>query len=61
MTRIPCSATVDPLPHGFWKVTVTGAPPNTQSRVYTLEEKTDTLAAHEGLRRFVEEMEAGIT
>lgn len=40
-----------------YRVTVTGQPPYDQERVYTLSAKSDTLAAQEGIRLFVEEME----
>jgi hypothetical protein len=40
-----------------FRVTVTGQPPHAQERVYTLSAKSDTLAAQEGIRLFVEEME----
>jgi hypothetical protein len=38
-------------------VTVWGLPPHDHRRVYTLQRKTDTLAAQEGIRLFVEEMQ----
>jgi len=41
----------------MWEVTVWGEPPFDSIRIYTLEKKTDTLAAQEGIRQFVEEME----
>jgi hypothetical protein len=59
--RILATATVDLLEDGplpIWEVTVTGEPPFDRQRIYTLEQKTDTLAAQEGIRQFVEEMEA---
>ena len=59
--RILATATVDLLEDGplpIWEVTVTGEPPFGRQRIYTLEQKTDTLAAQEGIRQFVEEMEA---
>mgnify|MGYP003342178861 CR=1 FL=1 len=56
-------ATVDVIwaPKGatksVFRVTVTGEPPFKQKRVYTLHAKSDTFAAQEGIRLFVEEME----
>jgi hypothetical protein len=40
-----------------YRVTVTGEPPHAVERIYTLKGKSDTLAAQEGIRLFVEEME----
>lgn len=61
MTRILASATVDQVlngPEPTWIVEVNGQPPHDRRRTYTLKMKTDTLAAQEGIRQFVEEMEA---
>jgi hypothetical protein len=58
--RILASATVDQLRGGsvpLWEVRVWGEPPHDCTRTYTLEFKTDNLAAQEGIRLFVEEME----
>lgn len=58
--RVKCSATVDKVDDGpvpMWEVQVWGEPPHDHRRTYTLQAKTDTLAAQEGLRLFVEEME----
>lgn len=58
--RIKCSATVDKVDDGpvpIWEVQVWGEPPHDHRRTYTLQAKTDNLAAQEGLRLFVEEME----
>jgi len=58
--RILASAIVDKVRDGpvpLWEVTVWGLPPFVHTRVYILEVKTDNLAAQEGLRLFVEEME----
>lgn len=41
----------------MWAVEVWGEPPHDRRRTYTLRAKTDTLAAQEGIRLFVEEME----
>jgi hypothetical protein len=40
-----------------YKVEVWGEPPDDFVRTYEIEMKTDTMAAQEGIRRFVEEME----
>lgn len=58
--RVRCSATVDKVDDGpvpVWEVQVWGEPPHAHRRTYTLQYKTDTLAAQEGIRLFVEEME----
>ena len=58
--KVLASATVDQLRGGpvpLWEVRVWGEPPHDCSRTYTLEFKTDKLAAQEGIRLFVEEME----
>ena len=58
--RVKCSATVDKVDDGpvpIWEVQVWGEPPHDHRRTYTLQAKTDNLAAQEGLRLFVEEME----
>lgn len=58
---IPCQAIVDPEGEG-WMVTVTGfhiaTPDEPQTRIYTIDQKTDNEAAQEGLRIFTEELEA---
>ena len=46
---------------GTFKVTVWGKEPHDYARVYTIDAKSDTFAAQEGLRRFVEEIEALIS
>lgn len=48
---------VEDSPVPTWEVTVWGLPPHDHRRVYTLQRKTDTLAAQEGIRLFVEEMQ----
>lgn len=61
--RILCRAVVDvdekPAPGrlGQFRVEVWGEPPHDYVRVYTVRAKSDTLAAQEGLRRFVEDIE----
>jgi len=64
MSRVLAKAVVDvlraPTPKGLgqYRVEVWGKDPHDYARVYTIDEKSDTLAAQEGLRRFVEEIEA---
>lgn len=61
--RILCRATVDvelaatPIKLGRFRVEVFGEPPHDYVRVYTIQAKSDTVAAQEGLRRFVEDIE----
>ena len=61
---IPASAIVDvlrpatPVGLGLFRVEVWGAEPNDYVRSYTVEAKSDTLAAQEGLRRFDEDISA---
>jgi hypothetical protein len=58
--QVLASATVDEIRGGpvpLWEVRVWGQPPYDHTRTYTLEQKTDNLAAQEGIRLFVEEME----
>jgi hypothetical protein len=43
---------------GQYKVEVWGEEPHDYVRYYTVRAKSDNLAAQEGLRRFVEEIEA---
>ena len=50
--RAPTPTTV-----GSFKVEVWGKPPHDYVRHYEIQAKSDTLAAQEGIRRFVEEME----
>ena len=65
MQRVLCSATVDdihivkPGEKGLnkYKDEVWGQEPHDFVRIYELSMKSDTLAAQEGIRRFVEEME----
>ena len=60
MSRVLASAIVDKIDNGsvpIWEVQVWGQPPFDHRRTYTLQAKTDTLAAQEGIRLFVEEME----
>jgi hypothetical protein len=42
----------------LFEVRVTGIAPDDCERVYQIEAKSDNVAAQEGLRRFVDEMEA---
>lgn len=63
MSRILCRATVDveenptPFKLGRFRVEVFGDEPHDYVRVYTLQARSDTMAAQEGLRRFVEDIE----
>ena len=58
------NATVDvilpstPTSVGLFAVHVWGLPPYEQTRDYQIKAKSDTVAAQEGIRRFVAEMEA---
>lgn len=60
---VPAQATVDRIAGviggggAYWRVTVRTAPWHFPARtaVYTIRAHNDTLAAHEGLRRFEEE------
>jgi hypothetical protein len=60
---IPARATVDALREptaigmGSFRVEVWGDEPHDYVRVYTIDATSDTLAAQEGLRRFVDEIE----
>lgn len=62
--RILANAVVDvelsatPTRLGRFRVEVWGRDPHDYVRVYTIQAKSDTMAAQEGLRRFVEEIEA---
>ena len=62
---IPANAVVDvldppPVPGGLgrYRVEVWGKEPHDFVRVYTIQAASDTMAAQEGLRRFVEDIEA---
>ena len=60
MEPVLASAIVDQIENGpmpTWSVEVWGQPPHNSRRTYTLQAKTDNLAAQEGIRLFVEEME----
>ena len=63
MRRVLCDAIVDlvagPKKNGenTFKVEVWGKEPHDFRRHYTIPAKSDNLAAQEGIRRFVEEME----
>jgi hypothetical protein len=67
MSRVLANAVVDvlrePVPSGLghYRVEVWGKEPHDYARVYTIDAKSDTFAAQEGLRRFVEEIEALIS
>jgi hypothetical protein len=61
--RILAKAVVDvdqaatPIRLGKYTVEVWGEPPHDYVRVYTLRARSDTMAAQEGLRLFVEDIE----
>ena len=63
MPRVLASAVVDvikpstPKTIGHFKVEVWGKAPYDYVRVYEIMAKNDTIAAQEGIRRFVAEME----
>ena len=60
MEPVLASAIVDQIENGpvpTWSVEVWGQPPHSSRRTYTLQAKTDNLAAQEGIHLFVEEME----
>jgi len=65
MQRVLCNAIVDeirmvkPGEKGLntYRVEVWGRKPHDYVRIYEIAMRSDTLAAQEGLRRFVEEME----
>lgn len=57
--RILCQAIVDrsPLASDRWIVTVQGRKPHDALRTYCIRAQSDTIAAQEGIARFVAEME----
>jgi hypothetical protein len=63
MSQILANAIVDvvkpasPVGLGTFSVEVWGKPPYDYTRRYEIQAKNDTLAAQEGIRRFVAEME----
>jgi len=63
MAQVLANAIVDvitpstPLKLGIFRVEVWGKEPYDYVRVYEIQAKNDTLAAQEGIRRFVDEME----
>lgn len=66
MQRVLCNAIVDvdqpPAKDGKglgkYRVEVWGREPHDFVRIYQIQAASDTMAAQEGIRRFVEEMEA---
>ena len=64
MVQVLASAVVDvlkpstPIRIGNFRVEVWGQPPYDFVRTYEIMAKSDTIAAQEGIRRFVEEMQA---
>jgi hypothetical protein len=63
MVQVLASAVVDvlkpstPQTIGNFRVEVWGQPPYDYVRTYEILAKSDTIAAQEGIRRFVDEME----
>ena len=63
MAQVLASAVVDvlkpstPTTIGNFRVEVWGQPPYDYVRTYEILAKSDTIAAQEGIRRFVDEME----
>jgi len=63
MVQVLANAVVDivkpstPKGLGLFRVEVWGKPPYDYTRTYERQAKSDTLAAQEGIRRFVDEME----
>lgn len=64
MSQVLASAKVDaihaptPIKPGLFYVEVWGVAPHDYVRTYEIQAKNDTVAAQEGIRRFVFEMEA---
>jgi hypothetical protein len=56
--RVHATAIVENIDKNQWIVEVWGRKPHDFTRRYEIKAKSDTLAAQEGIRRFVEEMEA---
>ena len=56
--RVLANAFVDKIKRNQWLVEVWGKAPYDFTRRYEIKAKSDTLAAQEGIRRFVAEMEA---
>jgi hypothetical protein len=56
--RVLANAVVDQLTKNLFRVEVWGLPPHAETRIYEIKAKSDTLAAQEGIQRFVEEFEA---
>jgi hypothetical protein len=63
MAQVLANAIVDiirpstPVGLGLFSVEVWGLEPYDYTRTYEIQAKSDTLAAQEGIRRFVDEME----
>jgi len=56
--RVMCRAHVDKIDENQWLVEIFGVEPYDFTRRYEIDAKSDTLAAQEGIRRFVAEMQA---
>lgn len=59
--RVLVDAIVDEIDPNLFCVTVTGKEPYAFTRIYQIFAKSDTLAAQDGIKRFVDEMEASHT
>lgn len=57
-SRVLVDAIIDEIGPNWYRVTATGKPPFALTRIYEIYAKSDTMAAREGIRRFVDEMEA---
>jgi len=51
------NATVEPIARNLWKVEVWEVFPSTVRRIYQIAAASDNLAAQEGLRRLIVELE----
>lgn len=57
MIKPRLNATVEPIARNLWKVEVWEAFPSTVRRIYQIAAASDNLAAQEGLRRLIDELE----
>lgn len=57
MIKPRLNATVEPIARNLWKVEVWEAFPSTVRRIYQIKAASDNLAAQEGLRRLIVELE----
>ena len=56
--RVLANAIVDEIGKNLFRVEVWGQPPHAERRIFEIKAKSDTLAAQEGIARFVDEIEA---